>query len=69
MIQMFPDEFHIQILEIILWVCPRLREKASIRTIIQGIMDRLATYYADKLLLGDQENTEGVKTPFMLDTF
>jgi len=69
MIQVFPDEFHIQTLEVILGVCPRLREKVNIRTILQGIMDRFSTYYADELLLNDEEDTEGVKTSVMLDTF
>jgi len=69
MIQVFPDEFHIQTLEVILGVCPRLREKVNIRTILQGIMDRFSTYYADELLLNDEEDTEGVKSSVMLDTF
>ena len=65
-IQVFPDEFHIQRLEIVLSVCPKLREKVNIRTIMQSIMDRLSKYYADELLLNDEEDTEGVK---MLDSF
>jgi len=69
MIQVFPDEFHIQTLEVILGVCPRLRDKVNVRTILQGIMDRLSAYYADELLLNDEEDTEGVKMSVMLDTF
>ncbi len=68
-IQVFPDEFHIQTLEVVLGVCPKLREKVNIRTILQSIMDRLSNYYADELLLNDEEDTEGVKTSVMLDSF
>lgn len=69
MIQVFPDEFHIQTLEVILGVCPKLREKVNIRTILQSLMDRLSKYYSDELLLNDEEDTEGVKTSVMLDAF
>ena len=68
-IQVFPDEFHIQTLEIILSVCPKLRDKVNIRTILSSIMDRFSNYYADELLLNDEEDTEGVKTSVMLDAF
>lgn len=68
-IQVFPDEFHIQTLEVILSVCPKLREKVNIRTILQSIMNRLANYYADELLLNDEEDTEGVKMSVMMDSF
>ena len=68
-IQVFPDEFHIQTLEVVLNVCPKLRDKVNIRTILQSIMDRLSNYYADELLLNDEEDTEGVKTSVMLDSF
>lgn len=68
-IQVFPDEFHIQTLEVILSVCPKLRDKVNVRTILQSIMDRLAKYHADELLLNDEEDTEGVKMSVMLDSF
>ena len=68
-IQVFPDEFHIQTLEVLLSVCPKLREKVNVRTILQSIIDRLANYYADELLLNDEKDTEGVKTSVMLDSF
>ena len=68
-IQVFPDEFHIQTLEVVLNVCPKLREKVNIRTILQSIMNRLANYYADELLLNDEEDTEGVKLSVMMDSF
>ena len=68
-IQVFPDEFHIQTLEVVLSVCPKLREKVNIRTILQSIMNRLANYYEDELLLNDEEDTEGVKMSVMMDSF
>lgn len=68
-IQVFPDEYHIQTLEVVLSVCPKLREKVNVKTILQSIMDRLAKYYADELLLNDEKDTEGVKTSVMLDSF
>jgi hypothetical protein len=68
-IQVFPDEFHIQTLEVVLSVCSKLRDKVNVRTILQSIMDRLSNYYADELLLNDEEDTEGVKTSVMLDSF
>ena len=68
-IQVFPDEFHIQTLEVVLNVCPKLREKVNVRTILQSIMNRLANYYADELLLNDEEDTEGVKMSVMMDSF
>ena len=68
-IQVFPDEFHIQTLEVVLSVCPKLREKVNIRTILQSVMNRLANYYSDELLLNDEEDTEGVKMSVMMDSF
>lgn len=68
-IQVFPDEFHIQTLEVVLNVCPKLREKVNIRTILQSVMNRLANYYEDELLLNDEEDTEGVKMSVMMDSF
>ena len=67
-IQVFPDEFHIPTLELFLSVCPKLREKVNVRTILTAIMERLANYYADELLLqqdhtnnNDQNLEEGAK--------
>lgn len=68
-IQVFPDEFHIQTLEVVLSVCPKLREKVNIRTILHSIMSRLAKYYEDELLLNDEEDTHGVKMSVMMDSF
>jgi len=60
-IQVFPDEFHIETLGIFLDVCPKLREKVNVRTIIQSIMERLSNYYADEMLLLDAEKEQQYK--------
>ena len=44
-IQVFPDNFHIETLSIFVEVCPKLKEKVNVRTILQGLMDRLSNYY------------------------
>ncbi|GFH48731.1 hypothetical protein CTEN210_05207 [Chaetoceros tenuissimus] len=68
-VQVFPDEFHIQTLEVVLSVCPKLREKVNIKTILQSVMNRMANYYADELLLNDEEDTHGVKMSVMMDSY
>jgi vacuolar protein sorting-associated protein 35 len=67
-IQVFPDEYHIETLSILLAVCPKLREKVNIRTILQSLMDRLANYYADEELL-DEQDTNQVKQAMATDSF
>ena len=67
-IQVFPDEYHIETLSILLAVCPKLRDKVNIRTILQSLMDRLANYYADEELL-DEMDTNEVKKSLAMDSF
>jgi len=67
-IQVFPDEYHIETLGILLSVCPKLKEKVNIRTILQSLMDRLANYYADEELL-DEADTNQVKKAMAQDSF
>jgi len=50
-IQVFPDEFHLATLETFLGVCPKLREKVNIRTIVGSMMDRLSNYFDDARLV------------------
>lgn len=66
--QVFPDEYHIETLPILLRVCPRLRDKVNIRTILQNLMDRLANYLADEELL-DETDTNQVKMNMAQDSF
>lgn len=67
-IQVFPDEYHIETLPILLAVCPKLRDKVNVRTIMQSLMDRLANYYADEELL-DEADTNEVKKSVARDSF
>lgn len=67
-IQVFPDEYHIETLPILLAVCPKLRDKVNVRTIMQSLMDRLANYYADEELL-DEVDTNEVKKSVARDSF
>ena len=66
--QVFPDEYHIETLPILLRVCPKLRDKVNIRTILQSLMDRLANYLADEELL-DETDTNQVKKNMAQDSF
>lgn len=68
LVQVFPDEYHIETLPILLNVCPRLRDKVNIRTILQGLMDRLANYLAEEGLL-DESDTNQVKKALARDSF
>lgn len=68
LVQVFPDEYHIETLPILLNVCPRLRDKVNIRTILQGLMDRLANYLAEEELL-DERDTNQVKKALARDSF
>ena len=67
-IQVFPDEYHIETLPILLAVCPKLRDKVNIRTILQSLMDRLANYYAEEELL-DEVDMNQVKKSMAKDSF
>ena len=43
-IQVFPDEFHLATLDAFLQTCTELKEKVSVRTILESMMDRLSMY-------------------------
>lgn len=45
-IQVFPDEYHLQTLEIILGACPQLQPSVDIKTILSRLMERLSNYAA-----------------------
>ena len=68
LVQVFPDEYHIETMPILLNVCPRLRDKVNVRTILQGLMDRLSNYLADEELL-DESDTNQVKLTLARDSF
>lgn len=43
-IQVFPDDFHLATLEAFLQTFPALKEKVNVRTILESMMNRLASY-------------------------
>ncbi|GAQ84640.1 VPS35B VPS35 homolog B [Klebsormidium nitens] len=45
-IQVFPDEYHLQTLETLLAACPQLQPKVDIKSTMAGLMERLANYAA-----------------------
>lgn len=68
-IQVFPDEFHLETLEVFLGVCPRLREKVNVRTILTNMMGRLLHYYREEKLVNDEEDTNDVKLMMAMQSF
>lgn len=45
-IQVFPDEFHLQTLETLLGACPQLQPTVDIKMVLSQLMDRLSNYAA-----------------------
>ncbi|RZC44941.1 hypothetical protein C5167_037894 [Papaver somniferum] len=45
-IQVFPDEYHLQTLETLLGSCPQLQATVDIKTVLSQLMDRLSNYAA-----------------------
>ncbi|PIA57430.1 hypothetical protein AQUCO_00600271v1 [Aquilegia coerulea] len=45
-IQVFPDEYHLQTLETLLGACPQLQPIVDIKTVLSQLMDRLSNYAA-----------------------
>ncbi|KAJ4964787.1 hypothetical protein NE237_016636 [Protea cynaroides] len=43
-IQVFPDEYHLQTLETLLGACPQLQPTVDIKTVLSGLMERLSNY-------------------------
>ncbi|CAK9156977.1 unnamed protein product [Ilex paraguariensis] len=43
-IQVFPDEYHLQTLEILLGACPQLQPGVDIKTVLSRLMERLSNY-------------------------
>ncbi|KAJ7966891.1 Vacuolar protein sorting-associated protein 35 [Quillaja saponaria] len=43
-IQVFPDEYHLQTLETLLGACPQLQPAVDIKTLLSQLMDRLSNY-------------------------
>ncbi|CAL5369058.1 unnamed protein product [Camellia sinensis] len=45
-IQVFPDEYHLQTLETLLAACPQLQPSVDIKTVLSRLMERLSNYAA-----------------------
>ncbi|XP_022971465.1 vacuolar protein sorting-associated protein 35A-like [Cucurbita maxima] len=45
-IQVFPDEYHLQTLDVLLSACPQLQASVDIKTVLSQLMDRLSNYAA-----------------------
>ncbi|CAM6109113.1 unnamed protein product [Calypogeia fissa] len=45
-IQVFPDDFHLQTLETLLGACPQLQSTVDIKTVMSQLMERLSNYAA-----------------------
>ncbi|KAL5557482.1 hypothetical protein UlMin_039718 [Ulmus minor] len=45
-IQVFPDEYHLQTLDILLGACPQLQPSVDIKTVLSQLMERLSNYAA-----------------------
>ncbi|XP_020529558.1 vacuolar protein sorting-associated protein 35B isoform X3 [Amborella trichopoda] len=43
-IQVFPDEYHLQTLETLLGACPQLQSSVDIKTVLSQLMERLSNY-------------------------
>ncbi len=68
-IQVFPAEFHLETLEVFLGVCPRLREKVNVRTIMNNMIDRLMHYFQEERMGNDEEDTNDVKAMIAMHSF
>jgi vacuolar protein sorting-associated protein 35 len=53
-IQVFPDEFHLATLEPFLQSFPQLKEKVNVRTILEAMMNRLASYASNNGKIPDE---------------
>ncbi|XP_028055371.1 vacuolar protein sorting-associated protein 35B-like isoform X5 [Camellia sinensis] len=45
-IQVFPDEYHLQTLEALLGACPQLQPAVDVKTVLSRLMERLSNYAA-----------------------
>ena len=68
-IQVFPDEFHLETLELFLSVLPKLKDKVNVRTIINNLMERLLHYYKEKTLVNGEADTNDVKQTMAVYSF
>ncbi|XP_021755944.1 vacuolar protein sorting-associated protein 35B-like isoform X2 [Chenopodium quinoa] len=48
-IQVFPDEYHLQTLDVLLAACPQLQPTVDIKTVLSQLMERLSNYAASSI--------------------
>ncbi|ESQ45384.1 hypothetical protein EUTSA_v10010136mg [Eutrema salsugineum] len=48
-IQVFPDDFHLETLDVLLGACPQLQPSVDIKTVLSGLMERLSNYAASSV--------------------
>ncbi|CAN8254750.1 unnamed protein product [Cochlearia groenlandica] len=48
-IQVFPDDFHLQTLDVLLGACPQLQPSVDIKMVLSGLMERLSNYAASSV--------------------
>ncbi|GLU19741.1 hypothetical protein SLE2022_359720 [Rubroshorea leprosula] len=48
-IQVFPDEYHLQTLDVLLGACPQLQPTVDIKTVLSRLMERLSNYAASSI--------------------
>ncbi|KAG5530183.1 hypothetical protein RHGRI_030527 [Rhododendron griersonianum] len=72
-IQVFPDEYHLQTLEILLAACPQLQPFVDIKTVLSRLMERLSNYAASSTEVSNgmlyswlQSSNRGTDDDFML---
>ncbi|KAF7130372.1 hypothetical protein RHSIM_Rhsim10G0209100 [Rhododendron simsii] len=72
-IQVFPDEYHLQTLEILLAACPQLQPSVDIKTVLSRLMERLSNYAASSTEVSNgmlyswlQSSNRGTDDDFML---
>ena len=68
-IQVFPDEFHLETLELFLSVLPKLKDKVNVRTILSNMMERLLHYYQEETLVNGEADTNDVKQTMAIYSF
>eukprot|EP00804_Cyclotella_cryptica_P006993 CCRYP_007125-RC/>CCRYP_007125-RC protein AED:0.18 eAED:0.18 QI:1459/1/1/1/0.66/0.5/4/1187/1088 len=68
-IQVFPDEYHLETLEVFLGVLPKLKDKVNVRTILNNMMERLLHYYREETLVNDEADTNDVKLTMAMHSF
>ena len=54
-IQVFPDDYHLDTLEDYLQTCTQLREKVDVKSILVTLMDRIAGYFRDEQTSGQAD--------------